>query len=58
MLTVSQDLPTLQENEAYFCHFSANEGVFTVPVVGSGANYICNITGSIPTQFEGLATGD
>ena len=56
MLTVSQDLPMLQVNETYFCHFSGN-GVFTVPAVGSGASYVCNITGSIPTQFGGLATG-
>ena len=47
----------LQENETYFCHFAGNGRVFTVPAVGSGANYMCNITGSIPTQFEGLATG-
>ena len=57
MLIVSQDLPMLQENETYYCHFAGNGRVFTVQAVGSGANYMCNITGSIPTQFGGLATG-
>ena len=47
----------LQENETYFCHFAGNGRAFTVPAVGSGAIYMCNITGSIPTQFEGLTTG-
>jgi hypothetical protein len=53
-LTVSRDLPLLQ---TYFCHFAGNGRAFTVPAVGSGANYTCNITGSILTQFEGLAIG-
>ena len=47
----------LQENETYFCHFAGNGRTFTVPAVGSVANYMCNITDSIPMQFEGLATG-
>jgi hypothetical protein len=48
----------LQENETYSCHFAGDGRAFTVPAVGSGANYMCNITGSIPTEFEGLATGN
>ena len=56
-LTVSRDLPMPQENETYSCHFAGVEAPFTVPAVGSGANYMCNITGSIPTQYKGLATG-
>ena len=55
-LMLSHDLPMLQENEKYSCHF-ANEATFTMPAVGSGATYMCNITGIIPTQYEGLATG-
>ena len=47
----------LQENGTYSCHFAGNVATFTVPAVGSGATYICNITGSIPTEYEGLATG-
>ena len=56
-LTLSQNLSILQENETYSCHFAGIEATFTVPAVGSGATYVCNITGSIPTQYEGLATG-
>ena len=56
-LTVYQSLPMLQENEMYSCHFAGNEATFMVEAVGSGATYICNITSSIPTQYEGLATG-
>ena len=47
----------LLDNETYRCHFAGVEANFTVEAVGSGAAYMCNITGSIPTQYEGLATG-
>ena len=57
ILTVSRDLPMLQEFGTYFCHFAGNGRAFTVPAVGSGANYMCNITGSIPIQLDRLTTG-
>ena len=47
----------LQEFGAYFCHLAGNGRAFTVPALGSGANYMCNITGSIPIQLDGLTTG-
>ena len=56
-LTVSQNLSMLLDNETYRCHFAGDEATFMVEAVGSGATYMCNITGSIPTQYEGLATG-
>ena len=56
-LTVSHSLPMLQENETYFCHFAEDEETFMVPAVGSGATYTCNITGSLPAEYGGLATG-
>ena len=56
-ITVSQELPMLQEDDMYSCHFAGNEEPFTVPANGSGSTYMCDITGRIPTEYEGLATG-
>jgi hypothetical protein len=58
-LTVSQPLPSLLENETYLCHFISGGVPFTVEAMGSGTTYTCNITGVIPSEFDGLlSTGE
>ena len=57
-LTLSQSLPPLLVGETYLCHFASGGVTFTVDAMGSGTTYICNVTGRIPPQFEGLSTGD
>ena len=56
-LTLSHNLPMPLENESYLCHFAANELTLMVEAVGSETIYTCNITDSIPSEFEGLSTG-
>ena len=56
-LTLSQALPPLLVNETYLCHFASGRVSFTVEAMGSGMTYTCNVTGEIPSDFDGLSTG-
>ena len=58
-LTLSRPLPPLLVNETYLCHFASDGVIFMVDAVGSGTAYSCNITGEIPSEFDGiLSAGD
>lgn len=54
MLTFSQTLPLLLNNETYLCYFATDGFSFIVEATGSGLTYTCNITDNIILP-EGIA---